>query len=78
MHSGTVIGTPIVPVPKKDGKFRICGDYKGTVNPALDVDQYPLLKPEDIFVTLAGGTAFSKIDLLQAYQQLLKPHCLSG
>ena len=23
---------PIVPVPKKDGKFRICGDYKITVN----------------------------------------------
>ena len=35
------------------------------------MDQYPLPKPEDIFATLAGGTAFSKIDLSQAYQQLL-------
>ena len=61
----------IVPVPKKDGTVRICGDYKVTVNPALEMDQYPLPKPENIFATLAGGTAFSKIDLSQAYQQLL-------
>ena len=61
---------PIVPVPKKDGKFRICGDYKVTVNQALDVDQYPLPKPEDLFATLAGGKKFTKLDLSQAYQQL--------
>ena len=62
--------TPIVPVPKKDGKFRICGDYKVTINQALDVNQYPLPKPEDLFATLAGGKTFSKLDLSQAYQQL--------
>ena len=61
---------PIVPVPKKNGKFRICGDYKVTINQALDVDQYPLPKPEDLFATLAGGKKFSKLDLSQAYQQL--------
>ena len=61
---------PIVAVPKKDGKLRICGDYKVTVNQALDVDQYPLPKPENLFVTLAGGNKFTKLDLSQAYQQL--------
>ena len=61
---------PIVAVPKKDGKFRICGDYKVTVNPALQVDQYPLSKPEDLFATLAGGEKFTTLDLSQAYLQL--------
>ena len=63
-------GAPIVAVPKKDGKFRICGDYKVTVNPALQVDQYPLPKPEDLFATLAGGEKFTTLDLSQAYLQL--------
>ena len=33
---------PIVPVLKKDGGIRICGDYKLTVNWAAKVDTYPL------------------------------------
>ena len=61
---------PVVPVPKGDGHIRLCGDYKVTINPALDVDQYPLPKPDDIFATLAGGKWFSKIDLTHAYQQM--------
>ena len=63
--------TPIVPVPKKDGTFRICGDFKVTVNPALEVDQHPIPKPEDIFASLSGGQRFSTLDLTQAYQQLV-------
>ena len=61
---------PIVSVPKGDGKIRICGDYKVTINQSLQVDQYPLPKPEDLFASLAGGEKFSKIDLTQAYLQL--------
>ena len=62
---------PIVAVPKKDGKHRICGDYKVSVNQALEVDQYPLAKPEDLFATLAGGKTFTVLDLSQAYQLVL-------
>ena len=62
---------PIVAVPKKDGTFRICGDYKVTINADLDVDSYPLPKPDELFAMLAKGKKFSKLDLSQAYQQLL-------
>lgn len=55
------LGTPIVPVLKKDGSVRICGDYKVTVNPELQAQQYPLPRIEDIFARLAGGKRFSKI-----------------
>ena len=54
--------TPIVAVPKGDNIIRICGDYKATVNPQLQVDQYPLPKMQDIFASLAGGQRFTKID----------------
>lgn len=40
------------------------------MNPALEIDRYPLPKPDDLFATLAGGQRFSKIDLTHAYQQL--------
>ena len=54
--------TPIVPEPKPGGAIRICGNYKVTVNPHLEIDQYPLPKPDTIFSTLSEGKWFSRID----------------
>ena len=62
---------PIVAVPKPDGRLCLCGDYKITVNPVLDVDQYPLPKPKHIFAPLAGGQRFTTLDLSHAYNQLI-------
>ena len=63
---------PIVPVLKSDKKtVRICGDFKLTVNQASKLDHYPIPKIEDLFAQLAGGKSFTKLDLSQAYQQLV-------
>ena len=62
---------PIVPVVKPDKSIRVCGDYKVTINSALEVDQHPLPKPEELFVSLSGGAKFTKLDLSRAYQQIL-------
>ena len=62
---------PIVVVPKKNHRVRICGDYMVTINPVLEVDQYPLPSLVNFFATLAGGKSFTTLDLSHAYQQLI-------
>ena len=69
MHSDWA--APIVMVPKRDGQVRVCGDYKTTVKSMLDLDQYPLPRPEDLFASLAGGKSFSTLDLSHVYNQLV-------
>jgi hypothetical protein len=61
---------PIVPVEKRDGNIRICGDYKLTVNRAAQTEVYPIPIIQEIFASLSGGKTFSKLDLSHAYQQV--------
>ena len=64
---------PLVSVPKgggPGGQIRLCGDYKVTIYPELENDQYLLPKPEEVFRKLAGGKRFLKIDLTYAYQMM--------
>ncbi len=63
--------SPIVPVIKSDKSVRICGGFRVTVNPVSKLDAYPIPKVEDLFTKLQGGTSFTKIDLSNAYQQLV-------
>ncbi|XP_064109047.1 uncharacterized protein K02A2.6-like [Macrobrachium nipponense] len=75
--------TPLVPIVKDNGQVRLCGDYKVTLNPQLQVAQHPLPNPKDMFATLSGCSVFSKIDLRQAFQQLSMDEnsqklCMSG
>ena len=61
-----------MPVLKQDKKsVRICGDYKLTANCASCLEHYPLPKVDDLFSTLAGSTLFTKLDMSQAYLQLV-------
>ena len=62
--------TPILPILKKDGSIRICGDYEITINKVAKIDSYPIPRIEDIFAQLAGGKIFTTIDLSNAYLQM--------
>ena len=44
---------------------------KVTVNQASKLDRYPIPKIEDLLAKLAGGKRFTKLDMSQAYQQLV-------
>uniref|UniRef100_H3A251 Gypsy retrotransposon integrase-like protein 1 n=1 Tax=Latimeria chalumnae TaxID=7897 RepID=H3A251_LATCH len=63
--------TPLVPVVKPDKSIQICGDYKITVNQASKLDNYPIPKTEDLLAVLGGDQKFTKLDMLQAYQQMI-------
>ena len=63
-------GTPIVPVFKGE-KTRICGSYNLTLNPAMASQQYPLPSIEECFNKVTGGVQFTKLDVCQAYNNIL-------
>ncbi|XP_064476027.1 uncharacterized protein K02A2.6-like [Ornithodoros turicata] len=35
---------PVVPVLKQDGRIRLCGDFKVTINPVTQAEKYPVLE----------------------------------
>ncbi|XP_075156411.1 uncharacterized protein LOC142229725 [Haematobia irritans] len=45
-------------VSKKNGKIRITGNYKPTVNPQIIIDEHPITKPEYIFNKMKGSKVF--------------------
>ncbi|XP_015263286.1 PREDICTED: RNA-directed DNA polymerase homolog [Gekko japonicus] len=63
----TLIVTPV----KYNGDVHICADYKCTLNKALQDHVYPVLVVSHVFAALVGARVFNKLDLAQAYLQLL-------
>ena len=64
-------------VPKPDGSFRPCGDYKW-LNDVTSSDRYPVPHIQDFSSRLAGSTIFSKVDLKRGYHQIPVAECDIG
>ena len=61
---------PVILVPKKNGKWLLCVDYR-KVNEATKKDSYSLPNIEEIFDSLDGAKIFSTLDLYSGYHQIL-------
>lgn len=64
-------GTPLVPVLRANKTLRLCANYSLTVNPHLEDVNYPLPKVEEMFAAIQGGQKFTKLNLKNAFNQLL-------
>lgn len=62
-------GAPVLFVPKKNGKLRLCVDYRA-LNRITRKDKAPLPLIHEILDRLQGAVVFTKLDLKDAYHRL--------
>ena len=58
--------SPCILVPKPDGSYRMCTDYR-KVNIATKTDSYPIPRLEDCIDRIGSAKYVSKLDLLKGY-----------
>ncbi|EXX59955.1 gag-pol fusion protein [Rhizophagus irregularis DAOM 197198w] len=61
--------SPVVVVEKKNGKKRLCVDYR-KLNKVTKKDCYPLPRIDDMLETLSGSQWFSSLDLASGFWQV--------
>jgi len=62
--------SPVVLVPKHNGKWRMCVDYR-KVNNVTKKDSYSIPNIDEIFDSLDGAKIFTTLDLYSGYHQIL-------
>ncbi|KAL2085082.1 hypothetical protein ACEWY4_018402 [Coilia grayii] len=67
--SSSAWSSPCLLVPKPDGTFRFCTDYR-KVNAVTKPDSFPLPRMEDCVDRVGSATFVSKLDLLKGYWQV--------
>ncbi|GBG60261.1 hypothetical protein CBR_g4214 [Chara braunii] len=67
--STSEFGAPVLFVPKGNGEFRMCIDYRG-LNKITRKSTEPLPRIDDFLDMVQGCTMFSKVDLKSGYHQI--------
>ena len=68
-HSTSSWSSPCVLIPKPDGSYRLCTDYR-KVNEVTATDSYPIPRIEDCIDKIGSSKFISKFDLLKGFYQV--------